>query len=160
MTKTGTQMAPSRAFRSLISTDPFRELFEIQRDINRLFEGSIGNSSQQTALSTWTPVVDIFEDPESFLIKAELPEVSRDDVKVNLDNNTLSISGERRIEFEDKRENYHRVERAYGQFYRSFTLPPNVNSEAISAEFKDGILRLRLPKKEEAKPKQIQVKVD
>ena len=160
MTRTGTQMAPSRAIRSLINADPFREIFELQRDINRLFEGSIGDTSRQmTALNTWTPVVDIYEDENAFLIKVELPEVSREDVKVNLDNNVLSISGERRLENEEKRDGYHRVERVYGQFFRSFTLPPNVNAEAIKAEFKDGILRLSLPKKEEAKPKQIEVKV-
>ncbi|HET9532418.1 MAG TPA: Hsp20/alpha crystallin family protein [Blastocatellia bacterium] len=160
MTRTGTQMAPSRAIRNLINADPFRELFELQRDINRLFEGSIGNTSQQTtALNTWTPTVDIYEDENAFLLKVELPEVSREDVKVNLDNNVLSISGERRLENEDKRDGYHRVERLYGQFFRSFTLPPNVNAESIKAEFKDGVLRLSLPKKEEAKPKQIEVKV-
>ncbi|HWP43282.1 MAG TPA: Hsp20/alpha crystallin family protein [Blastocatellia bacterium] len=159
MARTGAEMAPSRAFRSLINMDPFRDLFELQQGINRLFEGSLGKRSMQTALSTWTPVVDIYEDENEFVIKAELPEVSRDDVKVNLDDNVLSITGERRLEYEDKRDGYHRVERSYGQFYRSFTLPPNVTPEGISAEFKDGVLRLTLPKKEEAKPKQIQVKV-
>jgi HSP20 family protein len=153
-------MAPARALRSFMNMDPVREMFELQRDINRLFEGSLGKSSQQeTTLNAWTPTVDIFEDENAFLLKVELPEVSRDDVKVNLDDNVLSISGERRLEFEDKRDGYHRVERSFGQFYRSFTLPPNVNTEAISAEVKDGVLRLTLPKKEEAKPKQIQVKV-
>jgi HSP20 family protein len=153
-------MAPARALRSFMNMDPVREMFELQRDINRLFEGSLGKSSQQqTAINAWTPTVDIFEDENAFLLKVELPEVSRDDVKVNLDDNVLSISGERRLEFEDKRDGYHRVERSFGQFYRSFTLPPNVNTEAISAEVKDGVLRLTLPKKEEAKPKQIQVKV-
>lgn len=160
MTRTGTQMAPARALRSFMNMDPVREMFELQRDINRLFEGSLGKSSQQqTTLNAWTPTVDIFEDENAFLLKVELPEVSRDEVKVNLDDNVLSISGERRLEFEDKRDGYHRVERSFGQFYRSFTLPPNVNTEAISAEVKDGVLRLTLPKKEEAKPKQIQVKV-
>lgn len=158
MTKTGTQMAP-RGFRSMISADPFKELFDLQRDINRLFEGSLANTSQQTAINTWTPTVDIYENENEFLIKTELPEVGREEVKVNLDNNVLSISGERRLEYEDKRDGYHRVERSYGQFFRSFSLPPNVNTEAIKADFKDGVLRLTLPKKEEAKPKQIQVKV-
>jgi HSP20 family protein len=158
MAKTGTQMAPSRAFRNLLSVDPFRELMDLQRNINQLFDSSVGRSSNEgVALSTWTPSVDIYEDEGSFLIKLELPEVNREDVKVNLHENTLSISGERRIENEDKRDGYHRVERSYGQFYRSFTLPPNVNAEAINAQFKDGMLRLSIPKKEEAKPKQIEV---
>ena len=161
MAKQGTQMAPSRAFRNLMTVDPFRELLDLQRGINQLFDSSVGRSSSEgVALSTWMPSVDIYEDEVSFLIKLELPEVSRENVKVNLHENTLSISGERRIENEDKREGYHRVERSYGQFYRSFTLPPNVNTEAINAQFKDGMLRLSIPKKEEAKPKQIEVNIE
>ena len=90
----------------------------------------------------------------------ELPEVSKEDIKVSLNENVLSISGERRFENEDKRDGYHRVERNYGQFYRSFTLPPNVNAEAIDAQYKDGVLRLSIPKKEEAKPKAISVNIN
>ncbi|MFP5262110.1 MAG: Hsp20/alpha crystallin family protein [Blastocatellia bacterium] len=160
MAKTGTQLAPSRAFRNFMTVDPFRELLNLQRGINQLFDNSVGqNSGEGVALSTWTPAVDIYEDESSFIIKLEMPEVNREDVKVNLHENTLSISGERRLENEDKREGYHRVERSYGQFYRSFTLPPNVNTEGINAQFKDGMLRLSIPKKEEAKPKQIEVNV-
>ncbi|HYP28252.1 MAG TPA: Hsp20/alpha crystallin family protein [Blastocatellia bacterium] len=160
MARTGTQMAPSRAFRSLMTVDPFRELFELQRNINQLFDNRVGNRTEEgVGLSTWTPSVDIFEDEASFLVKIELPEVMREDVKVNLHENNLSVSGERRLENEEKRDGYHRVERSYGQFYRSFTLPPNVNVEDINAEFRDGVLRLTLPKKEEAKPKQIEVQV-
>jgi HSP20 family protein len=154
-------MAPSRAFRNFMTIDPFRELLDLQRGINHLFENSVGRSSNEgVSLSTWTPAVDIYEDETSFMIKLELPEVNREDVKVNLHENTLSISGERRIENEDKRDGYHRVERSYGQFYRSFTLPPNINAEGINAQFKDGMLRLSVPKKEEAKPKQIEVNVE
>lgn len=160
MSRSSAQMAPARTFRNLINTDPFREFMELQRDLNRLFEGSLPRTSQEgTAINAWMPAVDIYEDTDAFLLKVELPEVNKDEVKVNLDDNRLSISGERKVEHEDKREGYHRVERSYGQFYRSFTLPPNVNAEAISAEFKDGVLRLTLPKREEAKPKQINVKV-
>ena len=159
MAKTGTQIAPARTFRAF-STNPFRELFELQRGINQLFDESFGAPREDVALKAWSPSVDVYEDSDSFLIKVELPEVNREDVKVNLNENTLSISGERRVENEDKRENYHRVERSYGQFYRSFTLPPNVNASAINAQFKDGMLRLSLPKREEAKPRQIDVKVE
>ena len=158
MAKIGAQMAPVRAFRGM-SSNPLRELFELQRGINQLFDDSFCTPREETALKAWTPAVDVYEDENSFLIKVDLPEISREDVKVNLNENTLSISGERRVENEDKRENYHRVERSYGQFYRSFTLPPNVNPETIKAQFKDGVLRLTLPKKEEAKPRQIDVKV-
>jgi HSP20 family protein len=140
----------------MIKRDPFRELFELQREFNRFFEGE---RKQETALNAWTPAVDVYEDENAFLIKVDLPEVSREDVKVNLEENLLSISGERRFENEDRRDNYHRVERSYGQFYRSFTLPPNVNVEAIDAQYKDGVLRLTLPKKEEAKPRQVDVKI-
>jgi HSP20 family protein len=161
MAKSGTQMAPSRAFRNITAFDPFREVFDLQRRINQLFDDSAATGSREgVALSAWAPAVDIYEDENAFLIKLELPEVNREDVKVNLHDNTLSISGERRFENEDKREGYHRVERSYGQFYRSFALPPNVNPEAINAQFKDGMLRLTLPKKAEAKPKQIQVNIE
>jgi len=160
MAKTGTQMVPTGALRHYMTVDPFREMFDLQRRINQLFENrSASTSNEGVALSAWTPAVDIFEDENAFLIKVELPEVSREDVKVNLQDNTLAISGERHFENEEKRDNYHRVERSYGQFYRSFTLPPNINAEAIDAQFKDGVLRLTLPKKEEAKPKQITVNV-
>jgi HSP20 family protein len=158
MAKSGTQIAPTRGLRGL-SRDPFRELFDLQRGINQLFDASFTAPREDVALKAWTPAVDVYEDENAFVIKLELPEVSRDEVKVSLNENTLSISGERRVENEEKRENYHRVERSYGQFYRSFTLPPNVNSEQINAQFKDGVLRLTLPKREEAKPKQIEVKV-
>ena len=158
MAKSGTQMAPIGAFRAL-SASPFRELFELQQGINQLFGESFGQSREDVPLRAWTPAVDVYEDENSFLIKIELPEVRREDVKVSLNENTLSISGERRVENEDKRENYHRVERSYGQFYRSFTLPPNVDPATIDAQFKDGVLRVTLPKREEAKPKQIEVKV-
>jgi len=158
MAKTGTQIAPTRTFRAL-SADPFRELFDLQRGINQLFNASISAPHEEVALKAWTPAVDVYEDENAFLIKVELPEVNKEEVKVSLNENTLSISGERRVENEQKRENYHRVERSYGQFYRSFTLPPNVNTESINAQFKDGVLRLTLPKREEAKPKEIEVKV-
>ena len=160
MAKTGTQMAPRRGFRAMMNRDPWSELFDLQSSINQLFDQSYGQPSQPTAaLNTWTPAVDVYEDENAFLIKVDLPEINKEDVKVNLNENVLSLTGERRFEHEDKRDGYHRVERSYGQFYRSFTLPPNVNVEAINAEFRDGVLRLTLPKREEAKPKQIEVKI-
>ena len=158
MAKTGTQMAQPRGSRNYVTFDPLREVLELQRSINQLFNSG-RTTNEDVALSAWTPAVDIFESDNEYVIKLELPEVNRDDVKVNLDDQTLTISGERRIENEDRREGYHRIERSYGQFYRSFTLPPNVNVEAINAQFKDGVLRLMLPKREQAKPKHIEVKV-
>jgi len=158
MAKTGTQVAPMRTVRG-ISRDPFRELFELQRGINELFDEGFGGSRESVGLRAWSPAVDVYEDENEFLIKVELPGINRDDVKVSVNENTLSVSGERRVENEDKRDNYHRIERSYGQFFRSFTLPLNINTDVIEAQFKDGVLRLALPKKEEAKPKQIDVKV-
>jgi HSP20 family protein len=157
MANIGVEIAPARAIRST-GFNPFRSLLDFDRELSRFFEG--GRKAQaETALNAWTPAVDVYEDENAFLIKVELPEVSREDVKVNLSENTLSISGERRFENEDRRDGYHRVERSYGQFYRSFALPPNVNAEGISAQYKDGVLRLTLPKKEEARPRQIDVAV-
>lgn len=157
MARTGTQISPVRAFRN-VTGDPLREMLDLQRSINQLF-GTGRSGGEDVALSAWTPPVDIFEGENEYVIKLELPEISREDVKVNLNDQTLSISGERKIENEEKRDGYHRIERSYGQFYRSFTLPPNVNTGAIDAQFKDGVLRLTLPKREEAKPKNIEVKV-
>jgi len=151
-------MARTSGFRG-VTTDSFRELFDLQRGLNQLLDAGFVAQSEDVALKAWTPAVDVYEDENAFLIKLELPEVNREDVNVSLNENTLSISGERRVENEEKRQNYHRVERSYGQFFRSFTLPPNVNTEAIDAQFKDGVLRLALPKREEAKPKQIEVKI-
>ena len=161
MTKIATRMAPMRKVRNLGLTDPIRELFEMQQNLNQLFNTNFDRGAREdVALNAWTPAVDIYEDDNEFLLKIELPEMSKEDIKVNLNENVLSISGERRFENEEKRDNYHRVERSYGQFYRSFTLPPNVNVEGINAAYKDGILRLSLPKREEAKPKQIDVAVN
>ena len=160
MNKVGTKMAPVRTFRNFGFTDPMSELFDLQRSLVEFFEGNFGKTiGETTALNTWTPPVDVYEDENEFLLKIELPEMSKEDIKVNLNDNTLAISGERKFENEEKRDGYHRVERRYGQFYRSFTLPPNVKVEAIAAEYKDGVLRMTLQKKEEAKPKQLSVSV-
>ena len=160
MTKLATKMVPMRRLHNFGFTDPFRELFEVQQSLNNLFNANYDRANrEEAALNTWTPAVDIYEDESEFLLKIELPEMSKEDIKVNLNENVLAISGERRFENEEKRDNYHRVERSYGPFYRSFTLPPNVNAEGINAAYKDGVLRLTLPKKEEAKPKQINVAV-
>lgn len=140
--------------------DPFEDLMALQRRINRLFEDLFPTSEREllpTTWTRWTPAVDIYEEPDAILVEADLPGLSKDDITVNLENNVLTIRGERKLEREDKRENYHRIERAYGVFARSFTLPSEVDPDKIDAEFKDGVLRIRMPKKEEAKPKQIKV---
>ncbi len=107
----------------------------------------------------WSPQVDILESPESFTIKAELPEINKDDVKISVDNGVLTLQGERKQEKEEKGRTFHRIERFYGHFSRSFTLPDNVDSNAIKAAFKEGMLTLQLPKKAGAQPKAIEVKI-
>lgn len=135
---------------------PFPEVMDLQRSLDRLFGGGYFTGGESTT-AAWQPAVDIFENEAEIVIKVELPEVNRDDVQVNLDDRTLTIRGERKLEFEDKREGYHRVERTYGQFARSFTVPSNINREGLKATYKDGILRVMLPKAEEANPRQIAV---
>ena len=157
---TGTALAPARSLRNLLTADPFL-LF--QNRLNRLFEEPFGAlmpvGEEFLPLTTWTPACDIYETDKDIVIKAELPEVEKKDVFVSLENNLLTIRGERKFNEETKRENYHRVERRYGEFIRTFTLPAFIDPAKINAEFKDGLLNIVLPKREEAKPKQIEVKV-
>jgi HSP20 family protein len=154
--KTGTSMAPIKAARNLATTDPFALL---QNRWNRLFEGIPAFLDEELPLTTWAPPCDIYETDKEVVIKAELPAVKKENVFVSLENNTLTIRGEREFEEETKRENYHRVERAYGAFMRAFTLPTFIEPNKILAEFKDGLLTITLPKREDAKPKLIDVKV-
>jgi len=146
---------------AIVRFEPFRELMSLQERMSRLFgESYRGAGEEDWALGgSWAPAVDIYEQDNNIVLKAELPGVDPKDVDIRLENNVLTIRGERKFDNEVKRENYHRVERAYGSFTRSFTLPSVVDSTAIKAEFKDGVLRVTLPKREEAKPKQIQISV-
>jgi HSP20 family protein len=146
---------------ALTKSNPFRELEEIQSRLSLLFGRTPlrGLSEETMTVSEWTPLVDITEDEKEYLIKAELPEVKKEDVKVTVEDGTLSITGERKFEKEEKGKKYHRVERAYGSFMRSFTLPEGTTGDKVSAEFKDGVLKVHLPKSEEVKPKSIDVKV-
>jgi HSP20 family protein len=128
--------------------------------MNRMFDGFFrGTNDEDCAISSWTPAVDIAEHDNEYSVKVELPGVNKDDVKLTFENNILTIRGEKKQEKETKKENYHRVERSYGSFQRSFTLPAAVKADKIDASYKDGILTVSLPKAEEAKPKQIEVKV-
>jgi HSP20 family protein len=154
---------------SLIRWNPTREsmtwpsdVFNVQREINRVFDNFFRGGSQwddTQELTAWTPAVDIAELEDRFQVRMELPGVNKDDVKITLENNILTVRGEKKQEKEDAGKNYHRVERSYGAFQRSFTLPVTIKSDRIDAGFKDGILTIALPKSEEAKPKQIEVKV-
>ena len=146
----------------LAKWNPFRELEDIQNRLSSVFGRTPlrGLGEEAMTVSEWTPLVDIAEDEREYLIKAELPEVKKEDVKVTVENGVLTITGERKFEKEEKNKKYHRVERAYGSFMRSFTLPEGAAGDKINAEFKDGVLKVHLPKSAEAKPKSIDVKVD
>ena len=138
------------------------DFFGIQREINRVFDNFFRGGSQADEnfmTSYWTPAVDIAEEENEFVVKMELPGVNKDDVKISLESNILTIKGEKKQEKEEKNKSHHRLERAYGSFQRSFTLPMTVKNDKIEAVFKDGVLSITLPKLEEAKPKQIEVKV-
>lgn len=147
---------------ALIRWDPFREMSSLQERMNRLFSEVLARSpigEEEISRGAWVPAVDIFETPESIVLKAELPGITKDDIFVEVKDNTLSLKGEKKFEKEVKEENYHRVERSYGSFQRAFTLPSTVQQDKVKAKFKDGILEIVLPKVEEAKPKQIKVEV-
>ena len=147
---------------ALTKWNPFRELEDIQSRLSSLFGRTPlrGFGEEAMTVSEWTPLVDIAEDDKEYLIKAELPEVKKEDVKVTVEGGVLTITGERKFEKEEKGKKYHRLERAYGSFMRSFALPEGAAGDKISAEFKDGVLKVHLAKSPEAKPKSINVKVD
>lgn len=142
--------------------DPFKEMEELtQRLAPWLGRGPGREAKEREAMTVteWTPVVDITEDEKEYLIKAELPEVKKENVKVTVENGVLSISGERNFEKEEKSRKYHRVERAYGSFLRSFTLPEGTSPDKVTAEYKDGVMNVHLPKEARPKPAAVEVKV-
>src|SRR5215471_7635097 len=144
---------------SLMRMNPFTALQDIQERLTRAFDESnlLRRTEEDLGLTGWRPAVDVFENDDSYVIKAELPEVRREDVKIHLENNRLTISGERRLENEEKRQNYHRIERTYGSFSRSFMLPIDATPEEIKANFRDGVLKVTVPKAETAKPRSIEI---
>ncbi len=143
--------------------DPTRELSTLQNRMNRVFEETFGTApfpGEQPVAGTWSPAVDIFETEQEIVLKAEVPGVTKEQVHVEVDGGVLQMRGERKFEKEVKEESYHRVERAYGAFQRAFSLPDSVDPDKVRAEIKDGILEVRLGKREHAKPKQIRVNVN
>ncbi len=140
--------------------EPFREFATLQDRINRVFRDSY-SAGQDDSLSTssFAPAVDVYEDEHKVSLKIEVPGIDEKDIDVRIENNTLTVHGERKIEKEEKEENYRRVERQYGSFTRTFTLPQTVDTENVSATYDKGVLKIALPKKAEAKPKQIKVSV-
>src|SRR6516225_6057592 len=141
--------------------DPFREFNTLQDRMNRLFRDSYGSEGHDEALTTssFAPAVDVYEDEHNVSLKIEIPGIDDKDIDVRVENNTLTVHGERKFEKEEKEENFRRVERSYGSFTRSFTLPNTVDVEHVSANYDKGVLKITLPKKAEAKPKQIKVQV-
>jgi HSP20 family protein len=145
---------------NIIKYDPFREMRSLQDEVNRLFTSSFsrGNGESDLMRGAWSPQVDIFENKNEIVLEAELAGMKPEDVEISIENNVLTIHGERKFEKNDESDNFHRVERSYGSFTRSFTLPPTVRSENANAEFENGVLRLTLAKREEAKPRRIEIK--
>jgi HSP20 family protein len=147
---------------TLTRFDPFRDLAALQDRMNRLFNDSLQGRSQDEAMlhrGAWTPAVDIYETDGALVLKAELPDIKREDIDVNIENNMLTLRGERRIDHEVKQEQFHRIERAYGAFVRQFSLPTTVDAARIGAEYKNGVLTVTLPLREEAKPRSIKIDV-
>jgi HSP20 family protein len=145
--------------RTIARWEPFRGVTTLQDQINRLFNDAFEHTGEQSSLSAWAPAVDIYETEHELVVKADLPDVDPKDLDIRVENNLLTIRGERKFEKKVNEENYLRVERSYGSFARSFTLANTVNPDAIKAEYQNGVLTLSIPKREEAKPKQIKVNV-
>ncbi|MFI5092653.1 MAG: Hsp20/alpha crystallin family protein [Candidatus Acidiferrum sp.] len=139
--------------------EPSRGASTLQEQLNRMFGSVLERSAEESNLTSWAPAVDIYETEQELVVKADLPEVDPKDLDIRVENNILTIRGERKFENKVNEENYLRVERAYGAFSRSFSLANTVNSEAIKADYQNGVLTLTIPKREEAKPKQIKVNV-
>ncbi len=142
--------------------NPWKELEDMEKRLSALWGRPVakaGGEREAISVAEWSPLVDITEDDKEYLIKAELPEVKREDVKLTVQDNVLSISGERKYEKEEKGKKYHRVERAYGSFLRTFTVPEDADGAKVTAEYKDGMLKVHLPKTEKSKPKSVEVKI-
>jgi HSP20 family protein len=146
---------------AIVRWEPFRNLVSTQDQFNRLFNETfsrlLGNEATAGAARNWAPAVDVLETDHDFVLKAELPGVNPDAVEIRVEDNTLYLKGERKLDADQK--NYHQIERAYGTFTRSFTLPTSIDADKVAANYKDGLLTLTIPKREEAKPKTIKIQV-
>jgi HSP20 family protein len=142
--------------------DPFRDFAQLQDRINRIFSDAYNRGGDEALLTSgsWVPPVDIYQNGDHELVlKAELPDMTREDIDITVDNGTLTIKGEKKLSSDVKEEQFHRIERRYGMFSRSFSLPPTVDPGKVAAEYRNGVLTVRLPLREEAKPRQIKVDV-
>ncbi len=148
---------------AIVKWDPFRDIMTLRERMDNLFEDSISRmrgTGENMSYSTWSPAVDIYETSDNLVIKAEIPGADKDDISVEIKDNSLYLKGERKLEKDVKEENYHRMERSYGSFHRVFSLPTTVDQEKIKANFKNGVLEITIPKEEKAKPKQITVDLE
>jgi HSP20 family protein len=142
---------------TIVRWEPFRELSSLQTEMNRLFNAAFEGGESAGGARRWTPAMDLLETDEQFVLRADLPGMDESDVNIELEDNVLTISGERKTEHQDKREGFYRMERAYGSFSRSLTLPKGIDAEAVSAEFDRGVLEVRVPKPEQRKPRRISI---
>ena len=142
---------------NIIKHDPFRELRNLQDEMTRLFIGTAPRGREEMAGGSWIPSVDIYEDQDKLILEADLPGLKREDFEISVENNVITLKGERKFEKKVEGDNYHRVERSYGGFTRSFTLPQSVTAEGATADFENGILRVSLPKREETKARKIEI---
>ena len=144
---------------SIVRYDPFRDLRTLQEEVNRLFSSNLtrGFGEEGIGRGAWNPSVDIYENKDHIILEAELPGMKQDDFELTVENNVITLRGERQFEKKEDSDNYHRVERSYGSFTRSFTLPQTVSAEGATAEYTNGVLRVTLPKREETKARRIQV---
>ncbi len=138
--------------------NPFRELQQLQKRMDQIWDSSVPSGNDQLSHGDWYPSVDIFEKGNAVVIRAELPGMKKDDIDVSIENNILTLKGKREIEKEVNEADYHRIERSYGSFIRSFSLPKTVDADKVKASYNDGILELSLPKSKEAEPKKIEIK--
>ena len=138
--------------------DPFREVVSLQNRVNSLFR-NMSEGDAPLAAASFVPAVDIYEDPQKLVLKIEVPGIDEKDLDVRVENDTLTVRGERKFEAEEREQNFHRIERAYGSFYRAFTLPSTVETENVQARYNAGVLKLELKKKPEAQPKQIKIDI-
>jgi len=144
---------------AIIRWDPFRDLITLRERMNRLFEDAFTSRGEgkEMVASTWTPSVDIYETEKALVLNAEIPGIEEKDIEIKIENNTLTLKGDRKFEEETKDENYHRIERAYGSFYRSFSLPSYIDQDKIEAEHENGILKITMPKKKGAEHREVKI---
>lgn len=144
---------------AIIRWDPFRDMTTLRERMNRLFEDMAASRGEEKDLTTssWAPAVDIYETENEVVLTAEIPGIEEKDIEIKVEDNTLTLKGERKFEKETKEENYHRIERAYGSFFRSFTLPAFVDQDMIEAEHENGVLKIRVPKRAELKPRKVKI---